>query len=149
MFVANPFEAPIELEDIIEIERQAYPEHIQQLQDVEDWEDVADYCEVDLEDLIVLSDGKNWYALVAQQNSHVEFVDLAKIPGSPIIDWYFIINNLRSIGIKTVVADARAPSYKKLMRVFKSLGLKIIKDKEYYDEDFEEWMHELVIRIAK
>jgi hypothetical protein len=147
MFAANPFESIIELDDIIEIERQAYPKHIQQLQDAEDWEDVADYCEVGLEDLIVFSDGQNWYALVAKHNSNAEFVDLAKIPGSPIIDWSFIVDSLRNIGIKKIIADARAPSYRKLMRVFKLLGLKIIKDKKYYDEDFEEWMHEVIVKL--
>jgi hypothetical protein len=148
MLVANVFEVPIELEDIIKIERQAYPKHIQQLQEVEDWEDVANYCDVDLDDLVVFSDGKNWYALIAQHNSTAEFVDLAKIPGSPIINWSFIIDNLRNIGIKTIEADARAPSYKKFKRIFKYLGLKIIKDKKYYDDDFEEWMHELIVKIT-
>jgi len=48
MILRNPYETPITLEQLLRIEREAYPEHMREMQWAEDWEDIADYSEVPL-----------------------------------------------------------------------------------------------------
>lgn len=65
-------------EAIVNLESTVYPEAMQQMQACEDWEDIADYCEVDsADDLLVLGEPGRWYCLVARQDDEVEFVDIA------------------------------------------------------------------------
>lgn len=138
------------VQEIVMIEGQAYSYEFQQMQDCEDWEDIADYCEVNLDKLIVIGEAGHWYGLIALDKwGTAEFVDIAKIPGSPKIPKLKILKKLRDSGIKQVRSDLReCTSYKvlKLMPLF-LLGIKIKKDKRYYDEEFGEWMHEMKLKI--
>lgn len=138
------------VEEIVMIESQAYPYEFQHMQDCEDWEDVADYCEVSEDKLIVIGETGHWYGLIALNNwGTAEFVDIAKIPGSPKIPRLQILKQLRDAGIKHVKGELReCTSYRilKLMPLF-LLGIKIKKDKRYYDEEFGEWMHEIKCKI--
>jgi len=150
MILRNPYDAPIELDEILRIEREAYPEQMQEMQWAESWEDIADYAEVSLSRLIVLSDGKTWYALIAKHRlGRAEFVDLAKIPGSPMIDWVFLLTKLRQLGIKRIFGDMRDNTsfrrFKQQLKLFNSLGVKMIKD-EPYERDGEIF-HDFVVKI--
>jgi hypothetical protein len=150
MISCNPYEAPIELEDILRIEREAYPDQMQEMQWAESWEDVADYADVPLNRLVVLSDGKTWYALIAKHRlGRAEFVDLAKVPGTPMLDWVFLVTKLREMGVKKVFGDMRDDTsfrrFKDQLELFSSLGVKMTKD-EPYERDGEVF-HDVVVRI--
>jgi len=140
----------ISVEEVVRIESLAYPEQFQQMDDCEDWEDIADYCDVEEEDLLVLGEEGHWYALIARHEDNMaEFVDIAKIPNSPKVPKRKILKQLREAGIKYIGAELReCTSYRvlKLMPLF-LLGIRIMEDERYYDEDFEEWMHALKIKI--
>jgi len=150
MLCCNPYDAPIELEDILRIEREAYPDQMQEMQWAKSWEDVADYADVPLNRLVVLSDGESWYALIAKHRlGRAEFVDLAKVPGSPMLDWVFLLTKLREMGIKKVFGDMRDDTsfrrFKDQLELFSSLGVKMTKD-EPYERDGEVF-HDVVVRI--
>jgi hypothetical protein len=150
MLCRNPYDVPIELDDILRIEREAYPDQMQEMQWAESWEDVAEYAEVPLSQLVVLSDGETWYALIAKHRLGLaEFVDLAKVPGSPMIDWVFLLNKLRELGVKKVFGDMRDDTsfrrFKEQLDLFSSLRVKMTKD-EPYERDGEVF-HDVVIRI--
>ena len=150
MICCNPHDAPISLEAIQRIEAAAYPEEMQEMQWAESWEDLADYAEVPLSRLVVLSDGESWYALIAKHRlGRAEFVDLAKVPGSPMLDWVFLLTKLRELGVKKVFGDMRDDTsfrrFKAQLELFSSLGVKMTKD-EPYERDGEVF-HDVVIRI--
>jgi hypothetical protein len=150
MLCCNPYGTPISLEAILRIEREAYPEEMQEMQWAESWEDIADYAEVPLSRLVVLSDGESWYALIAKHRlGRAEFVDLAKVPGTPMLDWVFLVNKLREMGVKKVFGDMRDDTsfrrFKQQLELFSSLGVKMTKD-EPYERDGEVF-HDVVIRI--
>lgn len=138
------------VQEIVRIESLAYPEQFRQMEDCEDWEDIADYCEVEEEDLIVLGEEGHWYALIAKdKDDTAEFVDIAKVPNSPKVPKRKILKQLREAGIKYIEGELReCTSYRvlKLMPLF-LLGIKIKEDERYYDEEFGEWMHALKVRI--
>jgi hypothetical protein len=151
MILLNPFESPIELEDLIRIERLAYPSQFREMQGFDSWDDVADYSAVSLKKLVVLSDGRTWYAIIAKHGfGRAEFVDFAKVPGSPSIDWLFIVKALRSIGVRRLYGDAReGTSYRRFMQqidALRSAGVKVVKDKAFEDERGEV-MHEMIIKL--
>lgn len=139
----------MDIQDILNIERQAYPSSFWQMQDCEDWEDIANYCEVNRKKLVVLGEKSKWYALVAKhKKSSAEFVDIAKVPGAPRIPWEDVLKELKRRGIKRVSADLRdKTSYKVISKFHKALGVKILKDKEYYDSCFGETMHEMIFQF--
>ena len=150
MILRNPYETPITLEQLLRIEREAYPEHMREMQWAEDWEDIADYSEVPLKRLVILSDGATWYAIIAKHRlGRAEFVDLAKIPGAPMIDWFFILRTLRELGVKRIFGDMRDDTsyrrFKQQLAQFESLGVRMTKD-EVYERDGE-LFHDFVIRI--
>jgi len=158
-FAQNPCweEPPITLEMLKRIERLAYAPNYNflQLQDAENWEDVADYAETSLKNLLILSDGRTWYAIIAKHRFPLasEFVDLAKIPGTPELDWQKILAFLRLKKIKKFSADLRtSTSYRKLKWFLSKYGdqinVEVVKDRIYYDSYFGEEMHELVIRLS-
>jgi hypothetical protein len=151
VILVNPFEAPIDLEDLLRIERQAYPAAFREMQHCEDWQDVADYSEVPLSKLVVLSDGHTWYAIIARHLlGRAEFVDLAKTPGSPTIDWLFIVRALRSVGVRKIEFDAReGTSYRRFVQqleLLRGAGVRLLKDKTYEDERGET-MHAMVVKL--
>ena len=151
MILVNPFEAPIELDDLIRIEREAYPSAFQMMQGFDSWEDVATYSEVPLGRLVVLSDGRSWYAIIAKHRfGRAEFVDLAKTPGSPTIDWLFIVRALRTVGVRRLYFDAReSTSYQRFLQqleLLKGAGVKVAKDKTFIDERGET-MHAMVVKL--
>lgn len=137
------------IQDIVRIEREAYPYAFRQMQDCESMSDIADYCEVKTKKLIVLGESGKWYALVARhKKSSAEFVDIAKVPGTARIPWEDIISELRKRGIKRISADLREKtSYKVILKFHKMLGVSILKDKEYYDSCFGETMHDMVFQL--
>jgi len=150
MLLVNPVSMSISLKRILKIERAAYPPHLREMQDAESWEDVADYAEVPIEQLVVLSDGISWYAIIAKHRfGRAEFVDLAKVPGAPIVDWFFILRTLRDMGIKKIFGDMREDTsyrrFKQQISSFERLGVKMTKDSPYtmYGETF----HDFVVKI--
>jgi hypothetical protein len=151
MILVNPFEAPIALEDLVRIEREAYPRAFQMMQGFDDWEDVADYSEVPLGRLVVLSDGRTWYAIVAKHRfGRAEFVDLAKTPGSAPIDWLFIVRALRAVGVRKIEFDAReGTSYRRFLQqleLLRGAGVRLLKDEPFVDERGET-MHAMVVKL--
>lgn len=150
MILVNPYEAPLTVEQLLRIEREAYPEHLQEMQYADDWEDVADYCEVPLKRLVILSDGESWYAIIAKHRlRRAEFVDLAKIPGAPAVDWLFILTTLREMRIKRIFGDMRDSTsyrrFKEQISLAESLGVCMTTDKVY--ERDGELFHDFVIKI--
>lgn len=150
MLLVNPFEVPITVEQIRMIEREAYPVHLQEMQWAEDWDDIADYAQVPLRRLVILSDGKSWYAIIAKHRvRRAEFVDLAKKPGAPVVDWVFILRTLRGMGVKTIFGDMRESTsyrrFKQQVAMFKHLGVRMTKD-EVYERD-DELFHDFVIKV--
>lgn len=138
------------IDSIKEIEMAAYPSQFLQMQDAESWQDIADYCECKKKKLVILGD-ESWYAIVAKhRNGYAEFVDIAKKPNSPMVDWGYILKELLRNKIRKVSADMRHDtSYKILKRKAEAFGVKILKDKQYFDECFEEDMHEVLLKLNK
>lgn len=150
MILVNPFETPIDLEDLLSIERQAYPVAFREMQHCSSWQDVADYSETALKRLVILSDGETWYAIIAKHRfGRAEFVDLAKTPGSPTIDWLFIVRSLRTVGVRKLEFDAReGTSYRRFIQqleLLRGAGVRLIKDKSF--EDRGETMHAMVVKL--
>lgn len=109
------------LHHIISIEEEAYPEHLVAMDECEDWEDIADYCDVEEGDLHIIG-GENWYGLLAfhrhQGCKLANFVDLAKRPGSEKLDWLQIGRYLISLNLDGVGMEMReSTSWKKFQRV--------------------------------
>jgi len=138
------------LDRLLEIEREAYPWQLQEMQHAEDWQDIADYSEVPLRRLVVLSDGETWYAIIALHRlGSAEFVDLAKIPGTPMLDWVYLLTALRELGIKKVFGDMREDtSYRRFKQQLEQaafLGVQLV-EAEPYERDGE-MFREFVVRI--
>lgn len=151
MIVANPYDAPIDLEDLKLIERKAYPAEFRELQDAETWQDVADYSEVPLRRLVVISDGSSWYAIIAKHRlGRAEFVDMAKIPGSVSVNWLYILKTLKKLGVRKLEFDAReSTAYRRFMEQieeFQAQGVQILKDEPFFDSRGET-MHAVTIRL--
>jgi hypothetical protein len=149
-YLSNMKSTTMTLQDIITIESAAYPEDFVMMDDYESWEDVADYCEVEVENLIVIGEPGWWYGLIAvHEEKTAEFVDLVKMPGSNKIPKLYILKKLREFGIKYIYADLReCTSYKVLKRLpLFVLGIHIRHEKRYFDEGFGEWMYELKVEI--
>jgi hypothetical protein len=96
------------IDDLLRIERKAYPYHMQQMQDCCSWEDLADYAECDEEDLVILGQPGRWYAIIALHGDEAEAVDLAKIPGTATVPWRSLAVEIRRRGIRRLRLDARA-----------------------------------------
>lgn len=99
------------LRRIKKIEAAAYPRGLREISYCNTWQDVAEYCEVELDDLIVVVEA-TWYCLVAvHPRGLAEWIDLARIPGSPrleIQDWRRLLGILDQHEIQILRADCRA-----------------------------------------
>jgi len=150
MIHSNPYDAPITLEKLLSIERRAYPPQMWEMQWAEDWEDIADYAQVPLKKLVVLSDGASWYAIIGLRSiRRAEFVDLAKVPETPMLDWAAFVAKLRALGVKTIFGDMRDnTSYRRFRSQLEDLGklgVCMTKDKPYKRDG--EVFHDFVIKI--
>ena len=136
------------LESVRWVEQQAYPPHMQSLGDASSWQDVAEYCECSLKDLIVLG-GTNWYALIARSGRTAEFVDIAKANREVQVPWDDVLDCLRTLrasGVRKVTFDAReSTSYKLLSKLVSLVGGRIVKDTAW--EWDGETMHEVIVRL--
>lgn len=152
MIFCNPFDAPITLEQILRIERLAYPEPLQEMQWARDWEDIAIYAEVPISRLVVLSDGETWYAIIAKYRfGRAEFVDLAKVPGAPMLDWVFLIQELRRLKIRILLANMRDDTsfrrFKQQLAMFEEHNVRMVRDEPYEDERTGEIFHDVIIKL--
>lgn len=150
MVIAKKYQSPISLDQLLLIERKAYPPQMWEMQWAKNWEDIADYAEVSLKRLVILSDSVGWYAIVALHRLHrAEFVDLAKIPGAPTIDWIYLVTSLRELGVKKIFGDMRNDtSYRRFTSQIDCLGafgVRMIKNTPY--ERSGEVFHDFVIKI--
>jgi len=150
------------------IERQAYPEFMQGLQepDLQTWfgrtkaaikykvrdikEALADYCDIDEEDLdnvavhIFLGNKKNWYLIAIEDEDEVEVADFACL-NTVGRDIFTIMPSLLNLWSgKEITMDAReSTSYRLLSRVCSRYGYEIIEDEEWCWGD--ETMHEITL----
>lgn len=125
------------------IERNAYPLEMQQLQDCTSWEDVAEYCEVPLNDLLVYTEA-NMYILIGEHRSFIEVVDMASVGRFNIFKALnFIASSAKG---RTIKLDAReGTSYPLILKLRKKI--EIIRDEAWqWGEDV---MHEMEVRIIK
>lgn len=129
------------------IERHAYPEQFWMMQDCETIEDIADYCECDLNSLIVLHDSY-WYALIANGRC-AEFVDIAKdMRVKKNVPWSVIISTLHDLKINKIYAELRElTSYRLVCRLVDKHNAIILTDDRYYDYDWCEYMHAVLLHI--
>lgn len=110
--LARRFESPIPLEELLSIERAAYPDHMREMQDCVSWQDVAEYACPDGEELVVLGKPGRWYAILAVRGDEAEAVDIAKVPGTATVPWRTLAAEIRRRGIRRIALDARkATSY--------------------------------------
>lgn len=143
-------EFPITLEAMLAIERKAYPKKWQQMQWATTWEGLArGYGDVDVDRLVVLSDGATWYFLAARRSLHGCYVlDRAKLPGSPLMDWIAIYKELVRREIYVVSGDMReTTSYKRFkaqQEVFeRQLSMQLLADQPHHSNG--ETMHHVMI----
>lgn len=160
MLIMNPFHGgEISLETIKHIERESMPRNIQILQRVNNWDDVVELFGLkETKDLIVISDGKRWFALVfrGRYNSRLALLaELAKIPGSKSVNWNYIWDVLREEGFDQVYSNFREhTSYKSFKRQeddFIKRGIvlsneRVLADWEMVDLDTER-IYEVFINI--
>lgn len=110
------------LRKLIQLESQCYKGTCYRaMSHIRTWEEVADYCECDLDDLIIYL-GEDWYAILAEHEDEVEFVDLASTQK------HMPIHTIVSIclGIeKPFVMDCRENTSYRI--------LKILRDRELID----------------
>jgi hypothetical protein len=119
---------PIALQRVLEIERAAYPEYFQHMQEYESWDEVAEcYAQVRPQDLLVLSDGESWYLIAACYGyGRAYIMDRAKMPGSPKMDWIAIYEELIARGIRRISGDMReTTSYKRFQALREELETKL------------------------
>jgi hypothetical protein len=133
----------LDLELIKSIEKASYPAFMQQMQDCETIEDLAEYCECRKSRVFVLS-GNDWYFIASIQKKRVEIVDIAGHVGLHIFD---IISTCRKQWQgKVVTMDCReSTSYKIMVNISRRLSLDILSDKVWYWG--EEVMHEIIIAM--
>ena len=138
----------LRVKDIIEIEKSAYPEYMQQMDDCTSMADIAEYAEVDLKNLIVLGERGKWYVIIAKHFSSSEVVCVAKVKGAPMIPWVVVLQELRRKSIRRIYGDLRErTSYRVLKRFGSMFGVSIVSDRVYYDDCYHESMHHVVIDI--
>lgn len=127
---------------ILEIEAAAYPEDLQTLQDCESWEDIADQCDVNYRDLVLVG-GESWYGLICLHRYEgfmaAEFADLAKVPGSPRLDWILIGRAILSLQIDGIgMAMREDTSYQVLGRYIANGALRLLGlEVKIFENDLE------------
>lgn len=133
-------------EAIVALEGTCYPEHMQSMQDCEDWEDIACYCEVeDEDDLLVLGVPGRWYVLVARQGDQVEFVDIAAHAAVPPM--FRILRAVRDFAAGLpVYCDARHSTSWRLLDRLARKGRISCRVEYTYDWDGEK-MHRVRISL--
>lgn len=123
------------------IERTAYPFEMQQLQDCESWEEVAEYCEVPLKNLLVYTDN-SMYMLIGEHEHYIEVVDMASIGHFNMFKALSFIEE--SAKGRTIKLDAReGTSYPLILKLHRKL--EIIRDEAWQWGD--DVMHEMEVRI--
>lgn len=123
------------------IERNAYPLEMQQLQDCESWEDVAEYCEVPLKHLSIYTEA-NMYILIGEHKKFIEVVDMASVGCFNVFKALsFIASSAKG---RVIRLDAREEtSYPLILKLRKKL--EILKDEAWqWGEDV---MHEMEVKI--
>lgn len=130
-------------EAIIDLEATVYPAHMQQMQDCEDWEDIADYCEVEDEsDLLVMGVAGKWYCLVARQDDEVEFVDIAAHRSIPPL--FKILRAVKEFaGGLPIYCDARQSTSWRIIERLSRKGRFSCQVEETYD-----WAGETMHRVC-
>ena len=140
----------MEVKDILRTERKAYPSQFWMMQDCLSKSDIAEYCECQEKDLLILGN-KTWYALLAKERQgKAEFVDLAKQPSLKFLPWVEILESLKGQGIKEIRADLRTSTSFKILKHFsKRFGIYFLKEKHYFDDFFGEEMVEVIISFTE
>ena len=121
----------ISLDTLKRIEALAYSSHMQQMQDCDTWQDVAEYAECRLRNLHIWG-SDTWYCIVAVHKRHVEIVDVAKIPESIRVPWRHILSRLRKFGISHITCDMRESTSYRLVRILPALGCSVLADETWY-----------------
>lgn len=131
---------------IVSLESTCYPAHMRQMEHCTDWEDIADYCEVeDQADLLVMGVPGRWYVLVARQGDSVEFVDIAACRSVPPL--FRILRAVKAFaGNLPVYCDARDTTSWKLLERLSRRGKINCKVESTYDWDGET-MHRVRITL--
>lgn len=127
----------ISLSDLLAIEREAYPAHMQELQSCQRWAEVADYACPDNWQLVVLGKPRRWYAILAVCGSMAEAVDIAKVPGTATVPWRTLASEIRRRGIHRIRLDARkATSWRVIRGLAPKLGFRIESESTWkWEED--------------
>jgi hypothetical protein len=134
------------VEEIKEIEREAYPPHMREMGDVRNLADIAEYADCRAEELIVLGKPRRWYLIAAVRGEEAEVVDLAKRPGTGAVPWRSFVRLARARAIKRVRFDARrATSYPLILALAPRLGMEILRQEPWSWEG--EDMVEMEIRL--
>lgn len=133
------------IKHIKHIEQVAYPKPFQQMQHIQEWDDLEDYCE-SLKVHVISKE--HFYIILAFQDSSeyiesvCEIVDLASISGINKTDVEYIITEFKkiSINVRNIICDMRETSYK-FIPIIESIGFKKVSICKYFDNDFGEDMN--------
>lgn len=131
------------LQKLIRLESQCYRGTCYQaMSHITTWEGVADYCECDLDDLRVYM-GEDWYALLAEHEDEVEFVDLASTKKRMPI--HALVNICLGIN-KPFVMDCRENTSYRILKTLEQRELITISEDNAYNWGGEQF-HEITAMV--
>lgn len=137
------------------IERLAYPEEMQLMQEDENVYDISDTYDTPVS-RITIARNKDWYIIYGEDYKHIELIDVASSPSrdkeksrKEIHDYLVnVINKKAYDSGKSVILSAKEDtSYKMIQRMVNNHEYEIIEDiMDTWDYDSAIIMHNLVLR---
>ncbi len=121
----------MDLTQLKQVEKAAYPHWMRQLQHVGSARQVAEYAEVSLKNLRLIQ-GPGWYAILGIHKNYVEICDFAsetgRVTGSVV---FKVIREVLACGRKTFVMDCRETSYALLMALAQRRGWRVEEEESW------------------
>lgn len=132
------------IDHIKKIESVAYPAYMQQMQECETLDDLAEYCECKPSQVRIIN-GSDWYLIYAEYKKSIEVVDFASESGK-CSEIFKVVSALKTK--KLITMDAKEDSsYPLVMKLAERGILNIIHDEIWYLGNVS--MHELKIKWVK
>lgn len=127
-----------------QIEKTAYPNHMQFYQDFDDIDDIIDYA--DCQGQIDCHVENDWYAIFCNGAKEVEIIDLASTRPLSLSDLFVVYKKLLSFGDKLFTMNARETTSYRLIKLGEKRGMfEIISDEP--NSLYGEPMHEIVFKM--
>jgi len=113
------------------IEKAAYPSYMRMMQSCRSLEEIAEYAECDVSNLIIRT-GENWYCIIADHGNWAEIVDMAA--EGVMRDMFSLIETMRQqLSGKRIVLDARvSTTYPIIRRLAQRYRLSILRDEPWF-----------------